>query len=462
MAMSGTPPCVVVVGAGPAGIRAAETLAAAGLVPVVIDEGVRAGGQIYRRPPDGFKRPPGTLYGSEVGKAVALHAAFDAMAAAGRLQHRSGSSVLAVADGRVQVLGPEGASWMAFDRLILATGATDRLAPVPGWEHAGVYSLGAMQIALKAQGAAFGRRMVLAGSGPLLTLLASQLLKAGAGVAAVLDTAPLGAQLRCCPGLLSRPALALRGVAMRATLGRLYHPGAQLVAIDTDDQGPASIRWRDAAGRERHTPCDAVGLGWHLRPETLLAELAGCAFDWDEAWRQWLPRGDAFGRAAPGVYLAGDGYRLLGADGAEVSGRLAASACLSDLGLPAPDASRDIKRLSRIKAFAKGVARAFPWPAGMVSALPDQAVVCRCEAVTAGSIREAVVHGGAEANRAKSICRAGMGRCQGRYCQLSSAEIIAATVGFSSPEAVGRLRGQAPARPAPVWALAAEAPAETP
>lgn len=72
-----TDPRILIVGAGPAGIRAAETLALAGLRPLVVDEGARAGGQIYRRPPPGFTRPPETLYGSEAGKARALHAVFD-------------------------------------------------------------------------------------------------------------------------------------------------------------------------------------------------------------------------------------------------------------------------------------------------------------------------------------------------------------------------------------------------
>ncbi|WP_199260857.1 FAD-dependent oxidoreductase, partial [Paracoccus binzhouensis] len=183
---------VLIVGAGPAGIRAAERLVRAGLRPIVVDEAARAGGQIYRRPPEGFLRPPRKLYGSEAAKARALHALFDGMAAAGRLDHRPQSLVHALHAGVAHV----GAQAIPYDRLILATGAADRLVPVEGWQRAGVYSLGAAQIALKAQGVALGRRLVLAGSGPLLTLVAAQLLAAGAGLAAVLDTAPLAAQAR--------------------------------------------------------------------------------------------------------------------------------------------------------------------------------------------------------------------------------------------------------------------------
>lgn len=448
---------IIIVGAGPAGIRTAETLVKAGLRPIVVDEGARAGGQVYRRPPPGFTRTPETLYGSEAPKARALHDLFDRMAASGQVDHRPQSSVLAVRAGGgaqgLHVLTPEGREVLLYDRLILATGATDRLAPLPGWQAPGVYSLGATQIALKAQGVALGEKIVLAGSGPLLTLVAVQLLTAGAKVAAVLDTAPLSAQAAALPELMSRPLFALRGLAMRARLGRLYHAGVTLTEIETDARGPVAIRWATAGGKPQRAECDMVGLGWHLRAETQLAGLAGCEFDYSEIWAQWLPRADRMGRAGEGLYLAGDGLRILGADGAEVAGRLAATACLADLGLPAPDPAADLARLNRLERFAKGIARAFPWPAAMLHALPDTTVVCRCEGVTAGTLRETTSYGGAEANRVKSLGRVGMGRCQGRFCQLAGAELIAAQAG-QPVVAVGRPRDQAPVRPAPVGAWA--------
>ncbi|WP_192180281.1 FAD-dependent oxidoreductase [Mesorhizobium amorphae] len=447
-----SPPRVVIVGAGPAGIRAAATLVEAGLHPVVIDEGQRAGGQIYRRPPAGFTRTVEQLYGSEAAKADALHALFDRLAKEGRLTHCAASSVIAAQDGQLHVLGEGGVQVVFYDRLILATGASDRVAPVPGWQSAGVYSLGAAQIALKAQGVALGRRIVLFGSGPLLTLVGSQLVKAGADVAAVLDTSAWHQQMRGLWQLAARPFVALRGLALRASLGRRYHAGVTLERIEADGQGVTAMRWRDASGRERLTPCDMIGMGWHLRAETHLADLMGCAFTYDEQWRQWLPKTDRMGRAGNGVYLAGDGVRLLGADGAEIAGRLAAAACLADLGHPALAASADLRKLARLERFARGLACAFPWPAAMVRALPDDAIVCRCENVSAADVRQSVDFGGGEANRVKSLSRAGMGRCQGRYCQLAAVELVAAQAGCI-PDAVGRFRGQAPVRPAPIGAF---------
>ncbi|USJ27652.1 NAD(P)/FAD-dependent oxidoreductase [Ensifer adhaerens] len=444
-------PRIVIVGAGPAGIRAAETLVAAGIRPTVIDEGMKAGGQIYRRPPDGFERPPKKLYGTEAGKAVALHDVFDRMVATGTLDYLPRSSALLISAGCLHLLTPDGRSELSYDRLIVATGATDRLAPVPGWQSPGVFSLGATQIALKAQGVAMGSNIVLAGSGPLLTLVAMQLIKAGARVAAVLDTSSLRDQMSGLPRMMSRPGLVLRGFAMRATLGRLYHSGVSLQNIVTDARGPVAIRWTDEKGAARETECDMVGLGWHLRAETQLAGLAGCAFYYSERWAQWLPRADELGRAADGLYLAGDALKILGADGAEIAGRLAAKACLIDMGLRPPDLKADLSALKRCERFAQGLAKSFPWPRAMVRNLPDDTVVCRCEGVTVGELRETVSYGGGEANRAKSLSRVGMGRCQGRYCQLSGAELIAAQENIDVCGA-GRLREQAPVRPLPIGA----------
>nr|WP_281422208.1 (2Fe-2S)-binding protein [Sphingobium xanthum] len=128
---------------------------------------------------------------------------------------------------------------------------------------------------------------------------------------------------------------------------------------------------------------------------------------------------------------------------------MAALAVLKDLGFPVDSA--DLTHLRSAKArygrFARGLAQAFPWPSEQAKALPDETIVCRCEAVTAGTLRETVREAGArEANRAKALSRVGMGRCQGRYCGLAAAEIIAAEAGVPL-ESVGRLRNAAPVKP---------------
>jgi NADPH-dependent 2,4-dienoyl-CoA reductase/sulfur reductase-like enzyme len=449
---------VIVVGAGPAGVRCAEALVQAGLEPVVIDEGRRDGGQIYRRQPEAFGRPYAALYGTEAPKAQALHRTFDALRA--RIDYRPETLAWNVADGELHVIQGSRTAALRYDALIVCAGATDRLMPVDGWNQAGCYSLGAAQIALKSQACAIGERVVFVGTGPLLYLVASQYLKAGANVAAVLDTSTYGLRLRALPALARRPGVLLKGVALTARLRRAgvsVATGVTPVRITgTADDGVTGIEMRDVRGTVTTIACDAVAMGYHLRPETQLADLARCEFRFDASTRQWLPQVDADGRSSvPFVYLAGDGARVLGADGAEDAGRLAALAALKDLGYPvrAADVAALRKSLAKMDGFRRGIAQAFPWPHAQAAELPDRAVVCRCEAITAGELRRAVSElGGCEVNRAKAFSRVGMGRCQGRYCAHASAEIVAHAGGVPI-EHVGRLRAQAPVKPLSISAL---------
>ena len=452
-------PRIVVVGAGPAGVRAAQALVQAGVRPVVVDEGRRDGGQIYRRQPEGFTRPYTKLYGTEAAKADSLHRDFDALRS--QLDYRSDTlawNVETDGDGKLHVVHAGQAHTVAFDALLVCSGATDRLMPVPGWQRAGCYSLGAAQIALKAQACAIGARVVFLGSGPLLYLVASQYEQAGARVEAVLDTAPAAKSMRAIVGLMARPGLAMRGLALIRGLRRAgvtVLQGVTPVRIDGDEpHGVQSVVVRDARGAERRFECDAVGLGWHLRAEAQLADIARCEFEFEAASRQWLPRIDADGRSSVrGVYLAGDGARILGADGAEAAGRLAALAALADLqhaagrALYQAEAEGLRRTLARMDRFRRGLVQAFPWPQAQAAQLPDDAIVCRCEAVTAGELRRCVVElDTREVNRAKAFSRVGMGRCQGRYCGHASAEIVAHACGIPV-EQVGRLRTQAPVKP---------------
>jgi len=448
-------PRVVVVGAGPAGVRAAEALTAAGLRPTVIDEGRRSGGQIYRRQPENFTRPYAKLYGTEAGRAEAIHRTFDALQA--QVDYRPETLVWNIADSQVWTAAGDRPSAVAFDALILCTGAIDRLMPVKGWHLAGTYSLGAAQIALKAQACAIGRRVVLMGSGPLLYLLATQYLQAGASIAAVLDTSPGGRRVAALPKLLAEPSVLWNGVALTLALRRArvpVHAGIQPLEIEGSARdGVQAVSFRDADGQTRRIDCDAVALGYHLRPETQLADLARCGFRFDARGRQWVAERDACGRTTtPGVYIAGDGGHVLGARAAEASGRLAALTTLHDLGrlVDAAEVVRLQRQLARWDRFAQGLREAFPWPAEQAAALPDEAIVCRCESIAAGELRRVVREAGAcEANRAKAFSRVGMGRCQGRYCGHAGAEVIAAAAGIPV-EQVGRLRGQAPVKPLPV------------
>jgi NADPH-dependent 2,4-dienoyl-CoA reductase/sulfur reductase-like enzyme len=458
---------VAVVGAGPAGVRAVERLVAAGLAPVWIDEAPDGGGRIYQRPPPGLAADARTLYGFEARRATALHATLDALKP--RVDWRPETFVWHIRPGArvLHALHRGRQDEVGFDAAILCTGAMDRVLPVPGWTLPGVTTLGAAQIALKTQGCAIGARVVLLGTGPLLWLIAYQYAKAGADVAAVLDTTAFATKARAAPGLLLGGTTFAKGLYYTAWLRRRgvrIHEGATPLAIEGDAEGVAGVTFRDAAGRAHRIACDAVAMGWGLKPEAQLADLAGVPFRFDPLQHNWVPERDAAGRTpVPGIHLAGDGAGIGGAEVAELAGTRAALAVLGQAGhrIDPIEAVTLDRRLATLARFRAALERAFPFPAALARALPDDAILCRCEGISAGELRaaaraEAATGPACEINRAKAFTRLGMGRCQGRVCAAAGAEVLAAELGCDVA-ALGRLRGQPPVKPIPIPA-AVDAP----
>ncbi|GGH16495.1 FAD/NAD(P)-binding oxidoreductase [Alsobacter metallidurans] len=446
-------PVIAIVGAGPAGLRAAETLALAGLRPVLFDEAERPGGQIYRQPPPGAERPGAAIYGLEAGKAQAVHAILPTLGE--RIDHRAGTLVWNVFEGRLDTLRAGAFAHQPFDRLILATGAMDRVIPFPGWTTPGVFTLGGAQIALKAQGVSIGRRVAFVGAGPLLPLVAHQYAKAGAEVVAVLDVTPFGAKLRSAAGMLAQPSTLAKGLyyVARNALGRARRASG-VRAIRVEGEGRvAALAWTDHKGAEHRVACDAVGASFGLRSESQLADLAGCTFAFDALTRQWAPVRAPDGRSSrEDVFLAGDGAGIGGADVAELQGRRVALTVLQDVGRPVDvaEVARLDSALARQAQFRAALEGAYPYPEHLVAAVADDEILCRCEGVTAGALRDVVRHkGAAEVNRVKAFTRIGMGRCQGRVCGHAAAELVALERGCPVEDA-GRLRGQPPVKPIPV------------
>lgn len=447
----------LVVGAGPAGIRAAQALVAAGLRPLVVDEAPACGGQIYRQRPVPDGRSAKALYGSEASKAQALHRDFAALE--GRIDYWPQALLWNLRESAADIAVAGENRRVAYDGLILATGATDRILPVPGWTLPGVFTLGGAQIALKAQGCAIGSRVVFAGTGPLLYLVAWQYMKAGVEVAAVLDAAPFSAKFAMLRGLKLFPAIVLRGMRFVAELklrGVALHSSVEHLRIEGERE-VSGISWR-AGGREHSLACDGVGYGLALRSETQAADLAGCTFHFDRRDRAWLPQRDAAGRSSvPGVYLAGDGAGIAGADAAERAGERAALALCEDRRLPVSlDRAAQLEReLARIDRFRDVLEAAFPFPAHWAAGIADDTLLCRCEEIRAGEARDAIEGFDiVELNRLKAVSRVGMGRCQGRICGGAAAELLAATTG-QGIDRVGRLRSQAPLKPVPLVLTAA-------
>lgn len=446
-----SPARIAVVGAGPAGTRAAQLLHSHGCRVTVIHEGPASGGQIYRRQPAGFSRPPHKLYGADADKAVRLHEAFDGLRTA--IEVHAGSTVFNIVDRQLYLHAPSGIEVVPYDRLVLATGAMDRILPMPGWTLPGVFTLGGAQIALKHQACAIGRRVAFVGTGPLLYLVAYQYVKAGATVAGVFDTSSRAQKRRALPSLLAKPSLLARGVWYDAYLrarGIPVHEGIVPLEIIGESR-VRGLALRTVNGGTAEIECDAVGLGYGLKPESQLAELLGLELSFDERQRVRVVKHDGAGRAGSGVYVAGDGVAIGGADVAELAGELAAWSLLADLGneVPASRIAAIGKRLGRHARFRAGLDEAFPVPVQQLQSLSDGTVLCRCEGVTVGAVRAAMARFEPnDVNRLKALARPGMGRCQGRVCGLATSELLALECAVPITT-VGFVRAQPPIKPLP-------------
>ena len=445
----------VIVGAGPAGIRAAQILAQAGLRPTVIDENPSPGGQIYRQQPPGFNRSTRQRYGFEHRKASDLHSTASHLIATNRVDYRP-ETLVWDADSENLYLSRDGRhDTVPYETVLLATGATDRVLPFPGWTLPGVYTLGGAQIALKYQGCAVGRKVVFAGTGPLMYLVAYQYCMAGVEVAAVLDTSPFPHARQALRGFAADPGLMAKGMYYMARLRMRGVPIAHGVAAFTasGQDSVTGVQWtigQDAQARVQTMSCDALACGFGLRSENQLAALLGCDFIFNEQDCAWQARADDYGCSSKGnIYLAGDGMCIGGADMAELTGICAAYRMLSALGIDhdGRHARKTAAKISRGRKIRAVIDSMFPLPERWLAEAEDGLLLCRCEEIRVGDVRAILrTDGQAGLNRIKALTRVGMGRCQGRMCGSALSLLLAQEQGVS-PMQIERLRNQPPVKP---------------
>ncbi|MBX3501850.1 MAG: FAD-dependent oxidoreductase [Alphaproteobacteria bacterium] len=450
---------LAIIGAGPAGMAAATTAARLGVEAVVLDEQPSPGGQIYRAVTETPVRQ-GTVFGDDYWRGLELARAFAGSGAA----YLPGSTVFSVAprveDGRREIGISSGgkARLMQARHVIVATGAQERPMPIPGWTLPGVLTAGAAQILLKSAGLAPSGRTVLAGSGPLLWLLAAQLLRAGGTLSAILDTTPrIGIGLDML-SFAASPYL-LKGLALMRETRRHLMPQRGVSGLRAEgDTRLRRVSFADRSAAARHIECDTLLLHQGVVPNANLAMSIGCAHRWDDAQLCFVPMLDAWGHSsADGVSIAGDGAGIAGAEAAAERGRLAALDAACRLGrIDEPTREREAAAPRRALArFGRGRAfldRAFrPIEAHRIPA--GDTIACRCEEVSAAQIVEAVRVGATGPNQLKAYLRCGMGPCQGRLCGLTVTELIAQARG-KTPAEIGHYRLRPPVKPITVAELA--------
>ncbi|WP_247997530.1 NAD(P)/FAD-dependent oxidoreductase [Brucella tritici] len=456
---------LAIIGAGPAGMSAAAEASTAGAKVVLFDENPAAGGQIYRGIEHNTtaRRPfLGTDYwrGKEVLQAfIASNATYVPQALVWSVEPQDGDDSNSVAL-RVSVGGKSGI--VSARRVIFATGAMERPMPVRGWTLPGVMTVGAAQIALKTSGLLPNGRVVLAGTGPLLYMFAAQLLQAGGKVAALLDTTPGANYAKAAPNLLSFlfSPYAVKGLSLLLKVRKSVpvYSGVTEIAIEGKDEAEA-IRF-SAKGKTHRLAVDSVFLHQGVIPNNNLANASGCTLVWNDSHKCFQPQLDDNGRSSvPSIYIAGDGSGIGGALVAEHSGRVAALAACQDIfpAMATTLSSKIAKLHAQARRFERGRSfiDALYLPAQAFRAPADRdTIVCRCEEVTAGAIRDAAACNIVGPNQMKTMFRCGMGPCQGRMCSSTVTEILA-EVQNRAPQTVGFYRLRAPVKPVPLSEIAA-------
>jgi NADPH-dependent 2,4-dienoyl-CoA reductase/sulfur reductase-like enzyme len=302
-------------------------------------------------------------------------------------------------------------------------------------------------------------KLVLAGSGPLLLLLAAQYLRAGVAIEAIVDTTPASRLIGALPGLpraLGAIDYLLKGLSYMHAIRKARIPVYKRVD-DLRAEGDERLEavcfsvGRGNAASEMRIEADTLMLHQGVIPNTRLPLAAGCDLEWDQQQQSWKASRDDWGQSSVDhVMVAGDCGGIVGARAAELQGRLSALqvACkLNKLDQEQRDraAAPILKFLERhlaIRPFIDALyapAKAYQLPA-------DDTVICRCEEISAGEIRAAARLGCIGPNQAKAFTRCGMGPCQGCLCGTTVAALIADETGAAIQD-VGYFRVRPPLKP---------------
>jgi NADPH-dependent 2,4-dienoyl-CoA reductase/sulfur reductase-like enzyme len=463
-------PDIAIVGAGPAGLSAALAARSHGASVLLIDENAAPGGQYYRQPffeargSGGDNHEAGGDSGRGTAQARRGRQLTEEAERAGVEIWRGATVWAGYPDGVLSVARETRSDDVRARRVIVATGAHDRVMPFPGWTLPGVMTAGAAQTLRKAHDAAPGRRIVVAGSGPFLLVVALDLARAGARVelieAAPPDAGALGSMLkfpsrwRELAGLVA--GLIAHGVRIRTGRAVTRAEGSHAVtAVISHRLG------RDGApiaGTGLRHDADAVAVAFGFRTQPELARLLGCATRYDEARGGHAVVVDPeTGRTSiEAIYAAGEVTGVAGHEVAAAEGTIAGSSAAASLGFagehPSAPLAQARARRRRAQSFADLVAGTFAPRAGITALATPDTVVCRCEGVTRAEIHAAVDAGARTTSAVKRWTRCGMGPCQARMCGWPLARIVAERL-HCPAEVADNLTARIPLKPVPLGLL---------
>lgn len=381
---------VCVIGAGPAGIAAAAVAAETGKRVIIVDEGAGPGGQIWR--PGGAA--PSAAARRWMRRLGSSGAAVWHSSGVVDLRSGAGGRTLALVETRDGVVTVDAAA------VVVATGARELFLPFPGWTLPNVLGVGAAQAMLKGGLSFSGRRVVIAGSGPLLLAVAAALARAGADLRLIAEQAPRTRVARFVAGLWRTPGALLQAATYRAaTVGTRYAMGSWVVSAEGGN-ALRSVMVTDGSSARR-IDCDMLCVAFGLIPNDEIARRAGCE---TRAGRVVVDARQL--TTVANVYCAGEPTGIGGVELAVVEGEIA--------GLAASGAAATatlVARRTRLRAYASALEDTFVLRREVTTLATPATIVCRCEDVRLGDVDPTW-----SSRQAKLYTRAGMGPCQGRIC----------------------------------------------
>ena len=440
---------LAIIGAGPGGLAALEEAVRHGLSVVLFDDNALPGGQYFRQIPPTFR----TVSPSSFDKAGSVKPAFlFRLTTHPSVRYMSDTVVWGFyEDNRIAYTSCSDQGLIRADNIIISIGAFDRPVPFPGWTLPGVFTAGGVQNLIVGQRIIPGRHVLISGNGVLNFAVAYNLHKAGSKVVEILETSNQSLIWREMLKLLSDTSLLYRGLCYRATLlsaGIPVRKGKIVVEAHGKDRveevvtAPINSSGRVDYSRSRSVKVDTLVVGFGLVPSIEMTRLLGCEHRYDPLQGSFVPvRSSDFETSIPGVFAVGDCAGTRGGEIALIEGRLAGLSVAARLGRVTQQEAADVRsplltRLARMNRFHSGIENLFVPPKSFLSLLTEDTVICRCEDVTFGQLKEWLRKGISDMNTLKYLTRIGMGRCQGRNCFGTFAAIMAQELRRTPPDLI--------------------------
>jgi D-hydroxyproline dehydrogenase subunit alpha len=384
---------VIVVGAGPGGIAAATVASEAGARVCLLDDNPEPGGQIWR----GYRSNTAPEYPHGYGF----------LQWTSRLRNTNCEiwsgwrAIDRPSENSLRLESDAGMRDIEFRRLIVATGARERFLPFPGWTLPGVMGAGGLQALVKSGLDARGKRIVVAGTGPLLLAVAAGLTRAQANILGIYEQAPLSRMLSFALSLAAHPAKLIEGARYRRKVLRVpYRTNCWIVRAE------GSTRVESVTvtnGRTQWTvACDWLACGFHLVPNLELPRLFGCRIVDGYVSVDSLQQS-----SIPAIACIGETTGIGGLEKALLEGQVAGLAAVGRQ----PEAAALASRVIPLQRFARSMDRAFALREELKTLAAPETVVCRCEDTQYSELKEC-----SSWREAKLHTRCGMGACQGRVC----------------------------------------------